>query len=76
MKSILLFIFLLGIFMILFGYSKNYQKCPEPQIEYRYIPRSFYEEQMTPTNIFKSFKAMFNNPSTWFSYPLNPDNTD
>ena len=75
MKSILLFVFLLGIFMVLFGYSKSYQKCPEPQIEYRYIPRSFYEEQMSPSDIFKSFNGMFNNKDTWFSYPTNVDSS-
>jgi hypothetical protein len=66
MKSILLFVFLIGTFMVLFGYSKSYQKCPEPQIEYRYIPRSFYEEQMTPPEIFKSFNGIFNDEDTWF----------
>jgi hypothetical protein len=75
MKSILLFVFLIGIFMVLFGYSKNFQKCPEPQIEYRYIPRSFYEEQMSPPEIFKSFNGMFNDKDTWFSYPTNVDSS-
>ena len=59
MNSLLLFIFITGIFMVLFGYSRSYQKCPEPQIEYRYIPRSFYDEQMAPPNIFKSFNGNF-----------------
>ena len=71
MKSILLFIFLIGIFMVLFGYSKNYKGCPPPLIEYRYIPRSQYEEQMKPPNIFKSHKAMFQDAEVWTSYPLN-----
>jgi len=71
MKSILLFVFLIGVFMILFGYSKSFHKCPEPKIEYRYIPRSFYEEQMSPPDVFKSHNAMFNDRSTW--PPLSVD---
>lgn len=73
MKNILLFVFIIGTFMVLFGYTKSYQKCPEPQIEYRYIPRSFYDEQMSPPNIFKSFNGLFNNKDTWFTYPINDD---
>lgn len=73
MNSVLLFIFLIGVFMVLFGYSKNYKGCPEPLIEYRYIPRSQYDEQMEPTNIFKTHNAMFQDPEVWSSYPLHSD---
>ena len=61
----------IGITMIIVGYMKNYQKCEEPKIEYRYVPRTFFEEQVAPTDLKKSFSGMFNEQSTWLSYPFS-----
>ena len=71
MRSISLFILLLGFFAIIVGYLKKYRKCPEPKIEYRYIPKTFYEEQLTVPNLRDKFKDMFDHGSTWQNYPLN-----
>ena len=71
MKSLLILLLYIGISMIIIGYMKNYQKCAEPKIEYRYVPRTFFEEQISPTNLMKSFSGMFNEDSTWLSYPFN-----
>lgn len=77
MKSFLILLFIIGFYMIIVGYMKNYQKCPEPTIEYRYVPRTFYEEQMQPNNIFQTFGAMFQDRDTWSTYPLTSvDNTN
>lgn len=75
MKSFLILLFIVGFYMIIVGYIKNHKKCPQPKIEYRYIPRTFYEEQMQPTNVLKSFNAMFKDKSVWSSYPLNSVDT-
>ena len=34
-------------------------KCPPPRIEYRYVPRTFYEEQIASGDILKNFDSMF-----------------
>ena len=60
-----------GITMVIIGYVKNFQKCPEPKIEYRYVPRTFFEEQIAPTNLKQSFNGMFNDESIWKQYPFN-----
>ena len=59
MKSIVLLIFLIGIILIVIGYTKTTDKCPPPKIEYRFIPRNFYEEQLQPNNITVQFNDMF-----------------
>ena len=71
MKSIVFIIFIIGIIFITIGYTQNYNKCPPPQIEYRYIPRSFYEEQITSMNLKNFYSDVFNQPSTWSTYPFN-----
>ena len=35
-------------------------------IEYRYIPRSFYEEQLQPGDTHREFYDMFNKSSVFF----------
>lgn len=75
MKSFILIIFIIGIVFVTIGYMENYNKCPPPQIQYRYIPRSFYEEQVSSTNIRKFYSDIFNEPDTWSTYPFNENNT-
>ena len=41
------------------------KKCPKPYIQYKYIPRSFENEQNTPTSIIDIFSKMFSYPSPW-----------
>ena len=50
MKSLSLFILMLGIIMITVGYmDKKVDKAEkEKQIEYRFVPRSIYDEQIQP----------------------------
>lgn len=35
-------------------------------IEYRYLPRSFYEEQLQPSDVHRTFNEMFNKDSIFF----------
>ena len=71
MKSLILILFIIGLVLIFTGYTKNQYHCSEPKIEYRYIPRSFYEEQITTTNLKNLDSDMFDKQSTWSSYPFN-----
>lgn len=61
MKSLVLLLMVIGIMMITIGYHQkmqsNYKK--EKVIEYRYIPRSLFEEQVQPVNLQQSFSDMF-----------------
>ena len=70
MKSIILILFMTGAILITIGYMENYKKCPLPKIEYRYIPRNFYEEQNSQVNLKSLYSNIFDKSSTWSRYPL------
>lgn len=61
MKAIAIFILFLGMFLVLKGYYSNkYKKALEPKVIIRYIPRSEYEDLMTPPEKLAEFyKGMF-----------------
>ena len=63
MKSLVMFFFVVGIVMITLGYQRKILKNTKTKtvVEYRYIPRSIYEEQMSPINLQDSFVDMFKN---------------
>ena len=70
MNSLPLLFLLLGMFFILVGYFKFNKSCPPAKIEYRYIPRTFYNEQMSPGNVQQTFNTMFSSNTAWMDYPL------
>jgi hypothetical protein len=63
MKSLVMFFFVVGIVMITLGYQRKILNNTKTKtvVEYRYIPRSIYEEQMSPINLQDSFVDMFKN---------------
>ena len=71
MKSFILILFIIGLIFLFTGYTEKQQHCPNKKIEYRYIPRSFYEEQVTSTNLKNLYSDIFDKPSIWSAYPFN-----
>jgi hypothetical protein len=65
MKSYVTLFFFIGILMITVGYINQKQKCPPPIIEYRYIPRTFEQQQDNPVKISQVYSQMFEEPSPW-----------
>ena len=65
MKSIIVLLSFIGIVAIIIGYVNQLKQCPPPKIEYRYIPRSFEDEQNDPVKVSKLFRNMFEMPSPW-----------
>lgn len=62
MKSIVLFFFVIGIVMVALGYQRQLLEGAQLQkhtVEYRFIPRSIYDQQMSPQNLEASFADMF-----------------
>lgn len=59
----LLLILLLGIFLIYVAFKTSKQKCPPPRIEYRFVPRTFREEQQNPVKVSDIFYNIFNDPN-------------
>ena len=70
MKSISILLLFIGLFLIINGYYKKIHKCEPTKIEYRYIPRNFYEEQNSETNLKSLYKDLFEKSSIWSKYPL------
>jgi hypothetical protein len=61
MKSISLFVLIIGIVFITVGYmEKKIEKVKtEKKVEYRFVPRSIYDEQISPVSIGDTFSTMF-----------------
>lgn len=49
MKSIAIFLLFIGTVLIIQGYYSNLAACPKPKTIIKYVPRSFYEEQLPDT---------------------------
>ena len=69
MKSLILFIFVIGVILLTTGYQKKMLKTHEieKQIEYRFIPRSIYEEQIGNPTVSQSFADMFEKQDVFVS---------
>ena len=60
MNNLAFFLFIIGAVLITIGVMENnYKNKPQKIIEYRFIPRNLYDEQMNPTDLKNTFKSMF-----------------
>lgn len=69
MKSIILFLIFLGALLMIKGiYEQKYQSLKKNvRVEYRFIPRTYYEEQLAQNaDVTSKFKNMFGKESPWF----------
>lgn len=64
-KIIIIFLMFFGILCLAVAITKNNKSCPPPQIVYKYIPRTFEEEQNEPVYVSDIFASMFSQPSPW-----------
>jgi hypothetical protein len=69
MKSIVLILAMVGIILIATGYVKSNLQCPPPKIEYRYITKTFEDEQdvQTPIMSMSGMYSMFEDDSAWIT---------
>lgn len=68
MQSLVLFLFVIGIVMLTTGYQQKLLKTHEIQtrVEYRFIPRSIYDEQLGEPNVQTSFSDMFEKQDVFY----------
>ena len=59
MKAIIILLSFIGIVSIVIGYINQIKTCPPAKVEYRYIPRTFEDEQNDPVKVTQLFKNMF-----------------
>lgn len=67
LAAIMKVIFFVGIILVVIGLTKSSNQCPAPQVVYRYVPRTFTEDQENPVPLDDIFYNMFNNPTPWVS---------
>ena len=51
--------------MMTVGYINQLKKCPPPKVIYKYIPRTFKQEQDNPVKTSQIFSTMFEEPTPW-----------
>lgn len=74
-RFILLLLFFIGIIFIVIELTRSNNICPPTKIEYRYLPRTFKEEQESPVPINDVFNSMFEQSSPWVgSFTKNSEN--
>lgn len=68
MRSIIFFLLVVGMFMVMHGiYEQKYKALQEnKRVEYKFLPRTYYEEQIADTDVAGKFKTMFSKESPWF----------
>ncbi len=68
MKSIILTLLIIGIVMVALGYQKKLIQNMEVKtlVEYRFIPRSIYDEQFSPVMLESTFNDMFEKSDVFF----------
>ena len=61
MQSLSLLVLIIGIVCVTVGYMDNKvkQTKTEKKIEYLFVPRSIYDEQIKPTDLNDTFSTMF-----------------
>lgn len=65
MQSLVILILVTGICMVVIGYNKSNQICPPNRVEFRYIPRTFEQEQEAPVPVLSIFGKMFRDEDAW-----------
>ncbi len=59
MKSLIVILTFIGIMSVVVGYINQLKKCPPPKIEYRYVPRTFQQDQENPVKVSELYSTMF-----------------
>ena len=72
-KSIIVLLIFVGILCISIGVVKNQQECPSAQTIYKYIPRTFDEEQDEPVYVSDIYATMFSQQSPWIKSVTDVD---
>lgn len=68
MKSLIFFLFLIGMIVIIHAiYEQKFNSLKDNiKVEYRFIPRTYYEQQLSDSTVSSNFKNMFEKTSPWF----------
>lgn len=67
MKTVIILVLFIGLFMVTHGiYEQKLKTISEKEkIVYKFVPRTYYEEQLSENNVMKKLSSMFNDSSPW-----------
>jgi hypothetical protein len=65
MRAIVILFLFIGICLVVVGYVKSNQSCPPPVVEFKYIPRSFEDDQILQRPVMSIFGQMFSGDDAW-----------
>lgn len=64
-SAIMQFLFILGLLLIIISVVQTNKSSAAPKTIYKYVPRSFMEEQENPVPLDDTFYNMFNDKTPW-----------
>jgi hypothetical protein len=68
MKAVAIFLLFIGMFLVTQGYYTQQDSCPPPEVKVKYIPRSIYQDQLSPDSesiVSKQFQSLFDTIQPW-----------
>ena len=68
MNLFLVLLLFVALVLMVIGYIKAAHQCPPRRVEYRYVPRTFIEEQEDPTPVSDIFASMFYESTPFLSH--------
>jgi hypothetical protein len=60
---VVLSLIFMGALMIIIGYVRTKSECPPPKTVFKFVPRTFVEEQENPAKVSDIFADMFGSGS-------------
>jgi hypothetical protein len=63
--KVVLFLLFTGVILAVFDLARIFKSCPKNKVVYRYIPRTFEQEQDEPISVSVVFRDLFNESSPW-----------
>ena len=64
-KSMAFFLLFAGIVLVTIGYVRSEATSVPPRVEFRYVPRTFKQEQDVPVPVLSVFGKMFSGRGPW-----------
>ena len=68
MNLVLFSLLFIGMVFIVVGFIRSQRHCAPAKVEYRFVPRTFIEDQENPVPVTDIFAKMFYESTPWLSH--------
>ena len=68
MRSTIFVLLFVGVLLMVAGFIKSQRHCPPAKVEYRFVPRTFIEDQESPVPVTDIFAKMFFESSPFINH--------